>query len=178
MKNRVYIATSLDGYIADKDGGIDWLEGIPNPDGDDMGYGDFMAQTDALLMGRTTFETVCSFDIDWPYTKPVYVLSNTLTEVPEAYVGKVWLVKGTLTEVLRQINARGHYQLYIDGGTVISSFLAEDLIEEMIITVFPILLGGGHRLFGALPEKQEFELVNSKTCLGQLVQNHYRRKGK
>lgn len=174
--NRVYIATSLDGYIADKDGGLDWLEGVPNPNDDDMGYGDFMAQTDALLMGRTTFETVCGFDVDWPYTKPVYVLSNSLQEVPEAYVGEVWLVKGALSEVLQEIHDRGHHQLYIDGGQVISSFLAEGLIEEMIITVFPILLGGGHRLFGALPEKQKFDLVSSRVCLGQLVQNCFRRK--
>ncbi len=175
-KNRVYIATSLDGYIADKNGGLDWLDGIPNPEGDDMGYNDFMANTDALLMGRTTFETVCGFDVDWPYTKPVYVLSNTLTEVPGEYQGKVWLVKGNLPEVLLQIHERGHHRLYLDGGKLITSFLAEELVEEMIITVFPILLGGGHRLFGALSGKQRFELVTSRVCLGQLVQNHYRRK--
>lgn len=174
--NRVYIATSLDGYIADKNGGLAWLDDIENPEGDDMGYVDFMANTDALLMGRTTFETVCGFDVDWPYTKPVYVLSNSLTEVPEEYDGKVWLVKGPLPEVLQQIHDRGHYRLYIDGGTTITSFLAEGLIDEMVITVFPVLLGGGHRLFGALPQEQDFELVGSKISLGKLVQSHYRRK--
>lgn len=172
--NHVYIATSLDGYIADKNGEIAWLDDIENPDQDDMGYGEVMAKTDALLMGRTTFETVCGFDIDWPYTKPVYVLSNSLTEVPEEYAGKVWLVKGTLTEVLQQVHDRGHYGLYIDGGQTISSFLAEGLIDEMIITVFPVLLGGGHRLFGELPGVQNFELVGSTICVGKLVQSHYR----
>lgn len=72
-KNSVFIATSLDGFIADKNGGIDWLHSLPNPDNDDMGYGAFMTQIDALIMSRKTFETVCGFDMDWPYTKPVFV---------------------------------------------------------------------------------------------------------
>ncbi len=74
-KNRLFIATSIDGYIADKDGGLDWLNSIPNPDNIDMGYGEFTSQIDALVMGRITFETVCGFDIDWPYQKPVFVLT-------------------------------------------------------------------------------------------------------
>lgn len=66
-KNSVFIATSLDGYIADSEGGIDWLNSVPNPEQDDMGYGEFMSRVDALVMGRKTFETVLSFGIDWPY---------------------------------------------------------------------------------------------------------------
>ena len=66
-KNSVFIATSLDGYIADKNGGIDWLHSIPNPDNIDMGYENFISKIDALVMGRVTFETVCGFDMDWPY---------------------------------------------------------------------------------------------------------------
>ncbi len=128
-------------------------------------------------MGRTTFETVCGLDVDWPYTKPVYVLSNSLTAIPEEYAAKVWLVKATLPEILQHLHDRGHDRLYIDGGgTTITSFLAEGLIDEMIITVFLVLLGAGHRLFGTLPEEQYFELVGSKVCLGKLVQSHYRRK--
>lgn len=175
--NRVFTATSLDGYIADEHGGLDWLKTIPNPKGDDMGYKDFMAETDALVMDRATYEAISGFKVAWPYTKPVYVLSNSLTEVPEALIGKVWLVRGTLTEVLRQIHGKGHYRLYIDGGQVITSFLAEGLIQEMIITVFPVLLGGGHRVFGRFPKRQDFWLVSSKVCLGQLVQSYFRRKG-
>ena len=71
--NRIFIATSLDGYIADSNGGIDWLHEIPNPEQLDMGFADFMAETDALVMGRKTFETVCGFDVEWPYSKPVFV---------------------------------------------------------------------------------------------------------
>ncbi len=175
-KNIVFIATSIDGYIADKHGGIDWLHAIPNPDGDDIGYVAFTKDIDALVMGRTTFETVCGFDMDWPYTKPVFVLSSSLNVIPEAYEGKAFLVKGSLKEILEQIHNKGYHRLYIDGGSTISSFLKEDLIDEMIITTIPIVLGGGFPLFSDLPDRLEFELVSSKTYLNQITQIHYRRK--
>ena len=174
-KNKVFIATSLDGYIADKNGRIDWLHSIPNPDNIDMGYGEFISQIDALLMGRITFETVLGFDIDWPYQKPVFVLSNTLTEIPEKYKGKAYLVKGTLTEIIEDIHKKGFYRLYIDGGKVIQSFLKEDLIDNMVITIIPTLLGSGIPLFSDLPNKLDFECINSRIYLDKIVQNHFRR---
>ncbi len=140
-RNSVFIATSLDGYIADKNGGIDWLHSIPNPDNIDMGYGEFISQIDALVMGRTTFETICGFDMDWPYEKPLFVLSNTLKEIPKDYKDKAYLIKGTLTEILEQIHQKGCHRLYIDGGTTIQEFLKEDLIDNLVITTIPILLG-------------------------------------
>jgi len=176
-KNRVFIGTSLDGYIADKDGGLEWLDTtIPEINNIDSGYEAFTDQIDALVMGRTTFETVCSFDIEWPYKKPVFVLSNTLTEIPEKYSGKAFLVKGSLTEILEQIHAKGFHHLYIDGGTTIQSFLREDLIDEMVITVIPILLGGGSPLFGELSQTLQFECVETKLYLDAIVQNRFVRK--
>jgi dihydrofolate reductase len=175
-KNSVFIATSIDGYIADKNGGIDWLHSIPNPDNDDMGYAEFTNNIDALVMGRTTFETVCGFDVDWPYDKPVFVLSNTLNEIPQSHIGKAFLIKGTLTEIIEQINKKGYNRLYIDGGTTIRNFLKADLIDEMIITTIPILLGGGSALFSKLPNKLKFELITTKTYLNQITQSHYKRK--
>jgi len=175
-KNKVFIATSLDGHIADKNGGIDWLYEIPNPNNNDMGYREFFSQIDALVMGRTTFETVCGFDMDWPYDKPVFVLSNSLTDVPKEYEGKAEIVKGSLKEILNKIHDRGFNCLYIDGGKTIQSFLKEDLIDEMTITTIPFLLGGGISLFSEMPERLEFECVNSKIYLEQVVQNHFIRK--
>ena len=175
-KNSVFIATSLDGYIADKNGGIDWLYSIPNPSKDDMGYVEFISDIDALVMGRTTFQTVCGFDVDWPYDKPVFVLSTTLHEIPESHKGKAFLVKGTLTEILEQIHTKGYHRLYIDGGTTIRNFLKADFIDEMIITTIPVLLGGGSPLFSELPNELEFELIKTKTFLNQVPQSHYKRK--
>ena len=174
--NNVFIATSLDGYIADQEGGIDWLHSIPNPDQLDMGYGAFTSQIDALVMGRTTFETVCGFDMDWPYQKPVFVLSNRMTSIPPEYKHKAELVQGTLKEILNTIHEKGYHRLYIDGGRTIQSFLKEDLIDEMTITIIPVLLGGGIPLFSELPAPLEFECTESKIYLGKVVQNYFVRK--
>lgn len=175
MRNLVFIATSLDGYISDKNGGIDWLHAIPNPDGNDMGYTNFMSSIDALVMGRTTFETVCGFDMDWPYDKPLFILSNSLTEVPEKAKDKAYIVNGSLTDIIKNINTKGFKNLYIDGGKTIQGFLKEDLIDEMIITTIPTLLGGGTRLFNELPKSLNFECVESKRFLDKVSQNHYKR---
>ncbi|MEE4260927.1 MAG: dihydrofolate reductase family protein [Bacteroidales bacterium] len=174
-RNKVFIATSIDGYIADSNGGIDWLNSVPNPDNIDMGYGEFMAQTDALVMGRKTFETVLSFGIDWPYHTPVFVLSNTLTHIPEKIKNKAFLVRGEIKTVLAEIHKKGYHRLYIDGGKAIQGFLNEDLIDEMVITIVPILLGSGVPLFSDLPDKLEFECVHSRIFLGKIVQNHFKR---
>lgn len=174
--NIVYIATSLDGFIADKNEGLDWLHAMPNPENSDMGFGALMEGIDALVMGRNTYETVLGFDIDWPYSKPVFVLSNSLTSVPEKVQGKVHLVKGPLTEVLAEIHQKGFTRLYIDGGTTIQNFLKEDLIDKMILTTIPILLGGGVPLFSTLPDQLQFECTATELFSNKVVQNTFHRK--
>lgn len=173
MPNFVYIATSLDGFIADKNNQIDWLHQIPNPTGDDCGFAEFMQRIDALVMGRNTLEVVLSFDCDWPYSKPVFVLSNTLHRVPEKLSGKVFLVKGELKEVIENLNKQGFKNLYIDGGKTIQSFLQQDLIDELIITTIPVLLGGGIPLFAELKAPLKFKHVKATRYLDCLVQNHF-----
>jgi dihydrofolate reductase len=175
-ENKVFIARSLDGYIADRKGGLDWLNMVPNPDHQDLGYAKFMEGVDALLMGRITFETVCSFDMEWPYQLPVFVLSRTLHAVPERLKHKAEVVHGPLSDILRELHEKGYYRLYIDGGKTLQSFLEEDLIDELCISTIPILLGGGTPLFGQLPRALEFEHVESKLYLDALVQDTYRRK--
>lgn len=172
-KNSVFIATSIDGYIADKNGGLEWLNSVPNPDQIDVGYDLFIEHIDAIVMGRKTFETVCNFGIDWPYTKPVFVLSRTLEKIPEKYRNYAELAKGSTAEILHAINQRGYYHLYIDGGATIQSFLREDLIDELVITTIPVLLGGGVPLFSYLTEALMFKLVRSTVYLDEIVQNHY-----
>ena len=176
MSNLVFIATSLDGYISDKDDGLDWLQLVPNPDNLDLGWGKFIAGIDAIVMGRKTPEKVCSFDCPWPYPKPVFVLSNSLSSVPEEYDGKAELISGSLSDVLATIHGKGHRELYIDGGTTIQNFLKEDLIDEMIVSVLPILLGGGLPLFGELAEPMDFDHVKTEVLLDAIVQTHYHRR--
>ena len=151
-KNIVFIAKSLDGYIAGKNGELDWLESIPNPENLDLGFVSLMNDIDAVVMGKTTFEVVCSFGGDWPYSKHIFVLSNSLKEVPENLNQKVTLLSGSSHEVLSHIHEQGYFKLYIDGGRTVQRFLKDDLIDELIISTIPILLGGGFSLFGDLSQ--------------------------
>ena len=176
MTNKVYIAKSLDGYIADKEGGLDWLFAVPNPEDSDLGFLDFIDEIDAIVMGRTTFETVCSFEGDWPYPRPTFVLSNSLQSIPEKFKDKAEIVNGPLKEVTNALKKRGYNQLYIDGGKTIQGFLKEDMIDEMIVSTIPVLLGGGISLFGDLPEHKAFEHVSTKILIDEIVQSHYRRR--
>lgn len=173
MKNTVYIAQSLDGYIADKNGSLEWLEMVPNPEGLDLGFSDFIENIDALIMGRTTYETVCAFDMPWPYTKPVFVLSNSLQTIHPKAKDHVEIVNGSLPSILEDLHEQGFNDLYIDGGRTIQSFLQEGLIDELIITTLPILLGGGSSLFGILPKQISLKLIKSEILLDQMVQSTY-----
>ncbi len=176
MPNIVYIATSIDGYIAKPDGGIDWLNEIPNPDGSDYGFADFMKRIDGILMGRNTYEIVMDFE-QWFYPKPVFVLSNTWTELPGKWAHKAELIKGhTADAMLAMLQAKGINNIYVDGGKTIQTFLAADKIDEMIITRVPIVLGAGIPLFTSDLPELKFEHVATDTYHGGLVKSHYLRK--
>ena len=176
MSNFVYIAASLDGFIATPGGGIEWLEDVPNPAGSDFGFGGFIQNMDALVMGRNTFEKVRSFDA-WPYAIPVFVLSKTLVSVSSGFEGKVEILSGAPPEVVSRLNSRGFRNLYIDGGKMIQSFLSHDLIDELIVTRFPKLLGKGIKLFGELETALDFDHIETEVIENYLVKSHYRRRG-
>ena len=175
MTNYVYIATSLDGYIATIDGGLDWLNESPNPEQSDYGFAEFMDGIDALVMGRNTFEMVVSFGV-WPYDVPVFVLSHSLERVPEGYADKAEIVSGNLHEIVERLEQRGYRRLYIDGGVTIQSFLQQDLIDEMIITRIPVVLGGGIPLFGELAHSLKFSHVQTDVYNNALVKSRYVRE--
>ena len=174
MPGIVYIAASLDGYIARKDGNIDWLMESPNPENSDYGFSAFMDRIDAILMGRNTFETVIGFD-QWPYTKPVFVLSKNLEELPHAYREKAELISNDPKKVIGDLNERGFENIYIDGGKTIQSFLKQDLIDELIITRVPIILGSGIPLFSDMDQEIKFRLVETEILNEDLVKSRYLR---
>ena len=174
MTNIVYIATSLDGHIARKDGSIDWLMEVPNPDGSDFGFNEFMQRVDGIIMGRNTFETVVGFG-EWPYSKPVFVLSNTMKSLPDGYQDKGELVNGELKDILTSLETKGIKKLYVDGGKTIQSFLQEDLIDEMIITRIPIILGSGIPLFNDMDLKLKFKVVNAEVLNQDMIKSTYLR---
>ncbi len=174
MANYVYIATSLDGFIATSDGGLDWLYEFPNPEQSDYGYADFISKIDAIVMGRNTFEKVLTFG-EWPYDQPVFLLSNSLTTLPEHILDRATIVNGDIKKLVNQLNQQGYKNLYIDGGSVIQSFLKEDLIDEMIITLVPILLGNGFSLFGKLDRHLKFKHQKTQIYNDTLVKHYYTR---
>jgi dihydrofolate reductase len=175
-KCSVYIAISLDGFISRTDGGIDWLNDFNAriPKGEDLGYARFMSSVDALVMGRNTFEQVLAFGM-WPYgSTPVVVLSRRIKSLPEDVPDTVSLSADEPGKLVKRLSARGWHHLYVDGGLTIQSFIKAGLIDEITITVIPILLGNGKSLFGPLPADVELELVESKAFDFGFVQSKYR----
>jgi dihydrofolate reductase len=174
MTNYVYIATSLDGLIATSDGNLDWLDEIPNPEGSDYGYAEFMSGIDAIVMGRKSFEKVLSFGF-WPYDKPTYVLSKDMVNVPRELKDKVEIVNENPKRLVDKLKELGYQNLYVDGGITIQGFLEEDLIDEMIITRVPVLLGRGLPLFGKLTQRLYFTHKRTEFLNDMLVKSHYTR---
>ncbi len=174
--NKVFIATSLDGFIADDNGSVDFLYKYPEQPGEDMGYYAFMDSVDALVMGRKTFETVLSFGVDWPYSKPVFVWTTEMKSVPSNLAGKVHLISGNPSQIIQQLNLLNYINLYIDGGKTIQSFLEQDLIDELTITTIPVLLGSGISLFGQLNHSLYFNCIASKCYLHGVTQSTFKRQ--
>ncbi|MFW9808885.1 MAG: dihydrofolate reductase family protein [Candidatus Thorarchaeota archaeon] len=174
MTNYVYIATSLDGFIATGDGGLDWLNEIPNSEKSDFGYAEFMRGIDAIVMGRKTFEKILAFDA-WPYDIPVYVLSKRRISIPDELDDKVEIITGNPKKVVDQLNELGHQNLYIDGGITIQGFLEEDLVDKMIITRVPVLLGEGIPLFGKLTQRLYFKHEKTEFLNEILSKSYYTR---
>ena len=172
MEAIVYIAQSIDGFIADQHGGIEWLNDIPNPSGSDYGFTAFMTSVDAVVMGRNTFSKVASFG-DWPYSKPVFVVSRTLSQLPPQYDGKASLLAMTPEAIVAHLQELGMTRLYIDGGSLIQSFLQDSLIHRLIITTVPIILGSGIPLFSTHGIRSAWRLENSEILDGALIKTTY-----
>ena len=174
MKTTVYVGTSLDGFIARKDGNIDWLVKYQNKEVHDS-YKEFISRIDAMVIGRGTFEKVLSFPV-WPYEKKVYVLSTSLKQIPETLNEKATLIAMKPVALLSYLSDKGFSNIYIDGGKVIQSFLKEDLIDELIITRVPELIGSGIPLFGYLDNDLRFEHIKTNIYSDGLVKSQYKRK--
>lgn len=172
----VFIATSLDGFIAKTDGSVDWLNEFHStlPEGDDGGFHEFMASVDALVMGRKTFESVRDMEGGpWPYgDTPVWVLTAAGVEVPERLKGKVKLTKGSPQEILTELAASGAKDVYVDGGETIRGFLAAGLLTRIIISKVPITLREGRPLFTEEQASQIKEISSNPLSCG-IVQATY-----
>ena len=170
MKASVFAGTSVDGFIARPDGALDFL---PPDGGEPHGYVEFISTVDAIVIGRKTFETVLSFPA-WPYDKPVVVLTSR----PEALTVPAGVdcdvMHATPQEVVDRLSERGIAHIYVDGGITVQRFLAAGLIQTMIVTRVPVLLGEGIPLFGSLPHDIRLEHVETRSYRSGLVRSEYR----
>lgn len=164
----VYIATSLDGYIARADGGIDWLTLVARA-GEDYGYAKFIANIDVLLIGRATFDTAAGFP-EWPYAGKRVVVA---THRPQASIHGEVYAAGDPHQLLADIGPAR--RIYVDGGSLITQFLAADLVDDLRIAILPILLGAGIRLFRGGEGEHHLELSAHRAYPSGLVALEYHR---
>ena len=169
MKASVYIGTSVDGFIARANGDLDWLPADPEP----HGYDEFIASVDTIVIGRKTFETVLGFD-SWPYgNKRVVVLSSNPVDFSKVVGGVVEQMGGEPADVVAQLAASGAEHAYIDGGITVQRFLRAGLIQRLIITRVPVLIGDGIPLFGSLPHDVRLQHIATRHYPSGLVQTEY-----
>jgi len=174
MKITIYMGMSLDGFLARPDDGLDFLPAPP--DGDDMGFGAFLASVDTLVMGRRTFEVVHRFGPEgWVYgDTPMVVLSRTWTTLPDDVRPSVRLRAASPAELAAELAAAGVRHVYVDGADVARSFLRAGLVTDLCVTFVPVLIGQGISLWGELPHDIQLELTDSRVQPGGMVQSWYR----
>jgi dihydrofolate reductase len=175
---KVFIATSLDGYIAREDGDIDWLVNPPMRDGHrpadpdvppEFRYDGHIAAVDEIVMGRGTYEKALTFGT-WPYPDhTAIVVSTTRSPGQDDRVTIVRSIDEALTELYRR-RATG---VYVDGGTIVQEFLRRDLVDEVTLTHTPVLLGAGLRLFGWLPEDVHLTHLGTASIEAGMVTSRY-----
>lgn len=175
VKCSVFIAASVDGFIARPDGDIEWLHQPAYETAELKGvtYENFIATVDALVMGRKTLEKVLSFP-EWPYEgTPVIVLSYQQLQIPAHLEGKVKVMAGDVTSLVATLAERGMKHLYIDGGQTIQAFLEAGLVNELIITRIPVLLGQGIPLFSQIGRELELRHIGTHESDNGFVQSRY-----
>ena len=170
MKVSVFVGTSVDGFIARRDGRFDFLdEGGKEP----HGYDEFFASVDTIVIGRHTFETVLAFP-DWPYgDKRVVVLSSRPVDLSAVRGGTIEQMGGSPAEIVAKLAEKGARHVYVDGGVTIQGFLRAGLVDRLTVSRVPMLIGDGIPLFGALPHDVKLRHVATLPYAGGLVQSEY-----
>jgi len=171
----LYIAQSLDGYIARENGDISWLSSVDRCN-EDYGYSDFIKTIDTVFMGRRTYEKILTFGVEFPHKdKNCYVLSKRRVGADE----NVQFINGNIVTLISKIKTQQGKDIFLDGGSeVVELFRVNDLIDEYVISIIPILLGKGIRLFSDTESENNLRLVKSEVFDSGLVQLRYERLNK
>lgn len=166
----LFIAMSLDGYIAKPDGDISFLDEM-NQEGEDYGYLTFIETIDTVILGRKTYDKILSMGMENPYgNRDVFVVTRT----PRENSGKTTFYSGDLKQLVTTLKSKSEKNIYCDGGAeIVQQLLNLDLIDEITISIIPVLLGKGIRLFDKTYPQQKLKLIESKSFLKGLTQLHY-----
>jgi dihydrofolate reductase len=174
LRTTVFVGTSVDGFLARPNGSFDFL---PADGGEPHGYEEFIASVDTIVLGRNTYEVVLGFFKEWYYgTKRVVVLTSRPLDLQPAIArgGRVEQMSGTPADIVARLEATGSQHLYVDGGITIQQFLRAGLIDRLVITRVPVLVGVGIPLFGEVPHDIKLEHVATRSYRTGLVQSEYR----
>ena len=168
----LYIAVSLDGYIAKSNGEIDWLSIVERP-GEDYGYSGFLKTIDTVILGRKTFDKILSLGVDFPHSDKIcYVITRQERKSEKNIV----FYNGNPGELVVKLKTSPGQNIFCDGGAeIVNTLIKKDLIDEYIISTIPVFLGKGIRLFDDFRRKTDLKLLSSKSFSSGLVQSHYRR---
>ncbi|MBG6238559.1 dihydrofolate reductase [Mycetocola sp. CAN_C7] len=163
-----FLATSLDGFIARPDGGLDWLVGRGEALGD-TGYDDFFAAVDSMVLGRGTYDIVREFE-EYPYAgKRILLLSTTLESIdwPDATLHR------SVDDALETLAREKRRHVYVDGGTVVQQFIRAGLLDDLTVSVAPVLIGAGIPLFGGLDRDVPLTLTGTRDLGAGFTQSTY-----
>ena len=183
MQCSVFIAVSVDGFIARESGDVDWLSTSGNLEADmsdnpDMGFQVFINTVDCMIMGRGCMEVISNMNLtdeQWPYGKiPIYVLTTTLSTLPDNVSARMKIYSGDIKTLVSKLDREGFNNTYIDGGKTVQSFLNAQLITDICLTRVPILLGQGKSLFGSTLQDIYLEQAKSEAFANDFVQTSYR----
>jgi len=171
----LYIAMSLDGYIARKDDGLEWLSDVERT-GEDYGYGEFIKNVDTVIIGRRTYETVLSLGVPFPHAeRECYIVTRS----ERAADGKLIFYNKDIKELVESLKRKPGSNIFVDGGAeLVNTLLRHDLIDEYIISVIPVFLGDGISLFSGSRPEEKLGLVSVKNFESGVVQLHYRKRHK
>lgn len=174
-KIKLYIATSLDGFIARPNGSLDWLFALPNPDQIDHDYSAFISNVSTTIMGRATYQEVIGFSVAWPYQEiHSYVISNN----PEVKISSpaTSLYNGNIVDLINDLKQKSNKDIWlIGGGQLITYFLNHDLVDSMTLSMIPTIIGEGIPLFPNKPKESKWTLIESKTFSTGVVNLTYER---
>jgi dihydrofolate reductase len=173
---KLFIATTIDGFIARENNSLDWLTELPNPNKHDYGYNEFISTIDTVIMGRRTYEEILGFDVDWPY--PHYntfvVTSNSSFKAKTKNTNILYNIDKLSIASLKSKSKKNIW--IVGGGKIITAFLNHNAVDEMLLTIIPIILGKGIRLFPDAPKETNFKLIQAESFDTGLVNLTYKKK--